>query len=330
MNYFKLITLTLLCSFIASCFLPQGGNDYSGGEDRDDSYYDVRKERDEDRDDVLKRSFTRRSGDVCEKEDRDHECKEQCKEIYRRIRDRDDCEELTIAQVDKLFELWELLEKPDEDELEGVDPEDFDVFLNISIAALEDLVDDWSSRESKEFLYWLINNEDATEVFEKEDDDYDTLTAILREIKSGWNFDNIHEPFVTKIEGGRLMEVAIESRNEKVIEWFMEYIEDKNSDCQDETVSQDCFQVYCRIGDGIDDDSMEDWLDYDSFQSYIEDIVDDRINAVNNTDEPGTGSWFYGESGSDCTNANVGGRCFEDAGDTTDDWVKDLCGGLTS
>ena len=318
MNYFKLITPILLCGLIAGCFPPQSGNN-PGAENRTDSYYDERKRRDDDRREVLDRSYTRRSGNVCEKEDRDHECKEQCKEIYRRIRDRDDCEELTVSQVEKLHELYELLEKPDEDELEGVDPEDFDVFLNISIAALEDLVDDWSSRESKEFLYWLINNEDATEVFEKEDDDYDTLTAVLREIRSGWTFNDIHEPFITKIEGGRLMEVAVESRNEKVIDWFMEYIEDKNNNCQDETVSLACFTVYCKIGDGIDDDSMEDWLDYDSFQSYIEDIVDDKINATNGTGSDGGTGWTYGDGNGE----------YEDAGDITDDWVKDLCGGLT-
>ena len=279
-----------------------------------DHFYDERKRRDDDRREVLDRSYTRRSGNICEKEDRDHECKDQCKEIYRRIRDRDDCEELTVSQVEGLYRIFTALESPVKSQLRQIDPEDFDVFLNISIAALEDLIDDWSSREAKEFLYWLINNEDAATVFEKEDDDYDTLTALLRKVRP-FNFTNIHEPFIT----GRFIEVAVNSGNEKVIEWFMEYIEDKNNACGNETVSKACFTVYCKIGNRINKNAMKSLMGFDSFASYIEDIVDDKINATNGVhSNVGTG-WTYGDGNGE----------YEDSGDITDNWVKDLCGDLT-
>ena len=323
MNYFKLLTSVLLLGFIAGCVAPSSGPGINGdtrfGVDRNDSGYDDIKDKDPDRLGVLRDSRTRRSGKICEDEDRDHECKDLCKEMYRRIGDRDDCEELTVSQIEVLFEMYELLEDPDEDDLDGIDPEDFDVYLNVSISSLDDLVDDWNSRETKEFLYWLINSEEVASVFEKEDNDYKTFTAMLKNIKNFNSDTDIYEPFTTKIENGKLMEVAIDSGNENVIEWFMDYINDENNDCDDESVSKACFEVYCKIGDGIDDDYMEDWLGFDQFESYIEDIIDDKINSpsAEDSDNQGTG-WAYGDEDGE----------FEDLGDISDDWVKDLCGGL--
>ena len=321
MNYFKLLTSVLILGLISACY-PQGGvAPEIVSVERDDYEYDKRKERDDDRDYVLASSSKRRSGNVCEEEHRDHECKNLCKEIYGRVGDRKDCEELTVSQIETLFGLYELLENPDEDDLDEIDPEDFDVYLNVSIASLDDLIDDeWNNRETREFLYWLINNEDVASVFEKEDDDYDTLTAILKNIKS-FDYDDIDEPFTTKIESDKLMEVAIDSGNEMVIKWFMDYIAEKNDHCNDESVSQACFAVYCKIGKGIDKDSVEDWLSYGEFESYIEDIIDDQINAdnVGPSDEISKyEGWTYGEQPGE----------FEDIEDISDNWVRELCGGL--
>ena len=320
MGFFRLTALALLFGFIFSC-LPQGQDGYSDIRvDRGDEAYNELKDRDPDRKYVLDTKGTRRSGRACEDEDRDHECKDLCKEMYRRIGDRDDCEEQSVAQIEVLFDVYELLEEPDEDELDEIDAEDFDVYLNISISSLDDLVDDWNSRESREFLYWLINNEAAAKVFEKEDDDYKTFTAILKNIKNFSPDSETWEPFITKIEDGKLMEVAIDSGNEHVIEWFMDYIDDENNDCDDESVSRDCFAVYCKIGDGIDDDFMEDWLGFDNFESYIEDIIDDKINSADGTGDDANGSgWEYGDDDGE----------FEDIGDISDDWVGDLCQDLT-
>ena len=324
MNYFKTLVSILTFSFVVGCVPPpQGPNAHSPIQVRDDTRYDDLKERDEDREYVLRDSRKRRSGNVCEDEDRDHECKDMCKEIYGRRGDREDCEELTVSQIEVIFELWEILEEPDEDDLGEIDSEDFDVYLNISISSLDDLVKDWNSREAKEFLYWLINDPDSARVFEKEDDDYDTFSRILKEIRSFNESTETHVPFIQKIEDDKLIEVAIDSGNDEILEWFMDYIEDKNRDCNDNPVSKNCFKVYCTIGEDIDEDYMEDWLSYEVFESYIEDIIDEGVNSDNPTDaggdssEAGTG-WTYGDDDGE----------FEDIGDISDDWVEDLCGGL--
>ncbi|MCY4321281.1 MAG: hypothetical protein OXC37_02605 [Bdellovibrionaceae bacterium] len=327
MNSFKLLVSGLALALLTSCF-PEGGVQREIVTiERDDREYDRRIREDEDRDRVMRTSRERRSGNTCEEElerDRDAQCREDCKEIYNRRGDRDDCEELTVAQIEVLLDLYELLEDPDEDDLNDIDPEDFDVYLNVSIESLDDLVDDeWNRREAREFLFWLINNEDSARVFEKEDDDYKTLTAILDEINN-FDFRNIDEPFTTKLDDDKLMEVAIDSGNEMIIEWFMDYINDKNPACDSESVSKECFRVYCRIGEGIHDDFMEDWLSYDAFESYIEDIIDEGINSTtpsivlrDDSEDAGDG-WEYG-----------GGQDqFENINDIRDDWVDELCGTL--
>ena len=73
------------------------------------------------------------------------------------VDDRDDCEELPVEQIDRLADLHETLEDPDDDDLEEIDLEDFDVYLNVSIEAFEDLVRKYNSREAKSFLYWMVD-----------------------------------------------------------------------------------------------------------------------------------------------------------------------------
>ena len=320
MNHFKWVIPVILFSFITSCSPTQ----LDMLDERSDEYYEERKRRDDDRRAVLNFSRIRRSGRLCKDEGKNHECYDWCKEIYRTLGDKKDCvEELTVSQIEKIFELYELLEDPNASDLIKVEPEDFDVYLNISIRSLEDLIDRWNERESKEFLYWLLNNKNLAKIFEKEDKDHDTFTALLQNIKS-FNYNEIHKPFIAKIENGRLMEVAIDSGNEKTMEWFIDYIEDKNEACRDETVSKDCFAVYCKIGEGLDNDHVEKWLDeFNEFESYIKIIIEDGVNAVN----PTTASGKAVNSGTGWTYGRGNGQ-YRDIKDITSDWVKDLCGGL--
>ena len=116
------------------------------------------------------------------------------------------------------------------------------------------------------------------------------------------------------------MEVAIKSGNEHVIEWFMDYIEEENNACGFETASKACFKVYCKIGNGIHRGAIKDWTNYDAFRSYLEDIVDDKINATNGSGSDAGRGWTYGHP--------TGKGKFETLNEVSDNWVRDLCGGL--
>ena len=291
--------------------------------------YDTRKLSDTDRDDVMSRSRTRLRGNTCEKElekDKNHDCEEQCKDIYSRRADREDCEELTVRQVEVLVKLHEALEDPDDDVLADLDLEDFDVYLNVSIEPFDKLIRRYSSREAKEVLLWIAENEDVTEIIEDEDDDYKNLASLLDKLESNNSGVDLWRPFVKNINGSdKLMEVVIEEGNEVALSWFQNYINDQSTCENGDDTDLDCFTIYCKIGDGIDEDSSQDWLDYEDFQDYIDDIIDKGTNGVTDDDYPSDGKWCReGATLLTCTKIN---KIIEDEGDV-DKWVDDLCGGL--
>jgi len=309
MNNLKLISGIILFSFLVGCSSPTPVQPVKSVV-KSDSYYDERNENDPDRGAVLDGSIKRRPGDICEKEDRNHECREICDDIYSRRNDQSDCEKLTVLQIEKLETLHELLENPNDDDLASVDVGDLDVYLNISTAPFDKLIGKYSRGEAKEVMFWVVTNTGIARVIEKEEDDFDVLDKLLKELVS-FSYDNIHEAFITKIDGGdRLMEVAIEEGVEDTIDWFVNYINEKNRHCEDEEVSEDCFEVYCKIGNGIDDEQEDDWLDIEDFEDYINDIIEDGIN------KSGT------DSGSDYWGAT--NNKHEDV-DDINDWVDDLC-----
>ena len=285
-------------------------------DNRTGEYYKERRSNDEDRDDVIRNSRRRYSGNTCEDEGKNHDCVDQCRDIYSRRSDKDDCEELSVAQIERLVEIHELLEDPDEDDLPSIDPEDFDVYLNISIEPLDKFVGKYSTNEAKEFMVWLIDDENAFNIFQKEDDEYETLQGLLGGISSGdVRNDNIYKPFIAKIESGyRLMEFAVDSGDEDVIEWFMDYIFEKNSNCERDEITTACFTLYCKIGKEMDRDYRDDWLRFDNFQEYIDEIISDGIN---NDGGSNSGTYYWGSASNK----------YEDTGDI-DDWYDDLCSGL--
>lgn len=313
MCYLKSIGLLGLVYVLIGCPpQPLNVNTSNPNPIRDD--YDKRKNTDRDRGRVLTDARRRYSGRTCEQEDRDHQCKEDCRDIYSRRGDRDDCEELPIAQITELIKLHELLEDPDEDDLnDDVQHEDFDVYLNVSIAPLDRHIGKYNSKDAKVFMKWMIENSDVAKVFQKEDDDYKTLRSLLKEIQDFSGNNQIHLPFIESIDSGdKLMEVAIDVGDEEILEWFQEYINEENSDCEDDETESDCFTVYCKIGDGIEDDSADDWLGFESFEEYIDEIIEEETNGTRWTpsrNRPGEAD------------------AYQDSRDL-DDWVDDLCDGL--
>ena len=86
---------------------------------------------DSDRDETLSRA---RRGDSCEDERESHECYELCKKMYKRVDDKEDCWKLTPDSIESIYDVWTALERGRLGDLEDIDPEDLDVFLNLSIA----------------------------------------------------------------------------------------------------------------------------------------------------------------------------------------------------
>ena len=313
MIYLKSIALAFLFIFLTNC----GGGGASNNLQQNplDRDYDQRIIDDENRTSILEESKKRYSGGSCEEEDdRGHECVEQCRDIYNRRADREDCEELPIAQIQVLSELHELLEDPDDDELRNIDLEDLEVYLNVSIAGFDSHIGRYSRNESKEVLFWIAENEDISNLFSDEDDEFKALEALFKEVVDG-SFSpgsDTHLPFIERVDGNnRLIEIVIDAGNESALEWFHSYITETATDCSgnSDEVSLECFKVFCRIGKGIDPDFRENWLSFEDFEEYIDDIIQAEINGAS-----------YGSIDTTFWDTDD----FDDAGNVTD-FYTELC-----
>ena len=311
--------------FLGSCFGPPVNNAPVVVE-RTDNDYETKKAKDEDRDTVIKRTSRTISGDTeqCEDKDKKHKCYEYCDDMFRSNSDEDDCEELTVAQIEAIWELYELLEDPDADDLGDINSEVFDLYVNISIKSLDDLIGDYSRSDAEEFLIWLIKNAEIAKIFRKEDDEHKSLEALLKSFSGSYTSSDqgISTPFLKKLDSDKLIEEALGS--ELILEWFQDYIDEKNTACKSDAETRACFAVYCKIGEGMDDDLRDDWLDSDKFEGYIEDIIDEKVNSRQGTGSNRNATGWIHEDAAGSDNDEIG-----DLGDLDDDWVDELCQGLT-
>ena len=296
---------------------------------RTDAEYEDKRNRDTDRDDVIREMRDRYSGDVCEDLDRkDKEyCEDICNDIYKQRKDRRECEELEIHLIEDLKEVYEALEDGDEDDFRSIDYDLFDTYLNTGISGLDDIIDDYTSREAEEFLLWLIEDRDFAEIFIKEDDDYKVLEALFKQIDKNYNSNSeTWAIFSERIGDDDLMETLINEGDEETMEWFFDFINDSNSACKDDTESRECFKVYCNIGSNLQNREQEDWLDdFELLEDYLEDVISDKVNSNQGTPCINDG-WTFGEddkrSSPEIDELDDLDRILNSGNDT---WVNVLC-----
>ena len=200
----------------------------------------------------------------------DRDCEEICDDIFDRRRDREDCEELNIATVERFDEVYKLLEDPDEDDLSDINPEDLDALISISIEPLDDLVGGYSSREAKEVAAWIAENSDVAEVFESEDDDFELFEAIFGEIGGGRS--NAFEGLEKSITGrDSFVDILVQDNNIEAFEWVQNYFEDEcSSKSQDEELC--VLSRWCHLD--FDNDTEEELLDTEEFEDLLNDLID--------------------------------------------------------
>ena len=263
---------------------------------------------------------------LCKNTNNSHSCRSICNSIYLSPQERSNCRGLSISKVNRLEEVHDFFKTPNRDELTEVVPNDFNMYLNLSINPLGELVSGYSKFEAEEFILWLISNEDFAKKFKQGDNDNEILTKLLEGVfnkshvektpvtryLAQWDDDldkNIHEVFLTQLDGNhKLMEVLIQSGSQNSMNRFMDYINNNNSHCAKNPTSLNCFTVYCKIGYGIKDYSRENWLLFEKFKTYITGII---LKGVNRTSEKsGVFEW-----------QNLAIQSLQD----TDDWLSDLC-----
>ena len=317
MNKFILVLLFLIVLILHGCSSEQ--------ETRTDETYANKKESDTDRESVIERTAKKFKGNLCKDEDSNHNCYKYCQQMYRINDDEQDCiNKLTTGQVNAIYEVYKVLKNPDEDKLKDIDVDAFNLFLNLSIAGLDDLIDDYTRRDASRVLGWIIDNEKIARVFIKEDKKYASFLKLLKELSSRTiTASNFHVPFTLSVGGSVLMTLVIE-QDDFVIDWVHDFINEKNTHCKKSRETKACFTVYCKIGKSMSAKARKNWLKSDKLENYIRDIINEKINSRQGTgSERNTRGW---------THEDAAGSSSSEIGDIkdVDDWVDDLCMGLTS
>ena len=147
----------------------------------------------------------------------DSACAQICDDIFSRRRFKDECTDLSTVSVGKIKKVVDVLNDPDEDNLENMELEALRLLLSINVRPLEKAVDGWNPGKQKNFLAWLAQEPMATEIIAKFDN-----FEIFEEL-FGSNKTNIISKLNQSIEArDSFVEVALEEGNETALEWIQE------------------------------------------------------------------------------------------------------------
>ena len=285
----------------------------------------------------------RLGGDPCKDEDIDAQCREDCDEIYRNNRYVEDCiGEYSPAQIEELFVIHETITDPDDRNLSRIKSDALTAYMEISPRPFEKAVRDGDFKDSdaETVLLWIIDNDDIAESILNEDSDFTILEELLYRVDD----DNIVEALTESIDRTQsVIELSAQAGNSYTLQWFIDYLFETEADCKDKE-SLACFKLVCQIGDDTEERERVDWLDSSEFfQDYIDEIIDEQVNACYCTESDWRGTPEAGDacSGRDdtadkCmpTNTNpqetkrwdVGGRNVRDGHESLrEDFVQELC-----
>ena len=266
-----------------------------------EAYLEKHKER---RDNTLREFRT----DECSE---DSDCRATCRDIYRTRGESKECESLSIKKVKDLEEIHEELENPSFSDLEKIRHKDLEVYLDVGISGLNKHVSKWSKSQVKALLSWIAHEDRIADILRSRDDDSDFLKDLLEEFGQG---NSNSEKYLDALQrsltnGDSFLEIAIEATNEEALDWVHDFMENEEvGSCGEgdiETVN--CLYTYCDIASSMSEKEADKWLEFDYFEGYIENIIDEEVNGSRN---PSGSQWDT----NDITSINEVG-----------DWWKDLC-----
>ena len=189
-----------------------------------------------------------------------------CADIFRSRIDRSDCEEFSTADVEDMEEVFEILENPDEDDLDGLDHQALELLLDISTDPLETAVSRMNRREKREFLFWLVENEEAIWSIAEEEDEFEILGEL---------FGETEEEIISNLNraidyGDSFVELALDEGNEEALDWihnFFGYKCEQYERCIFE-------QYYCKLS--LNTYAEEAYFGYDFFKDVLDTVLEDH------------------------------------------------------
>ena len=157
--------------------------------------------------------------------DSDVKCKEDeiCAEVCDDFFSGKDESKCLESPVELVYEFDILIESLDDGDVEDVEPEILDCLLEIDDGPFTKELRRLSSREAKEFLELIAEDEDLAEVMEdQETSNYTFLTGLLSRSGSS-NLLSAENNFPS------FLNILIEEDNEGAWDWFNSYVEDYKS-----------------------------------------------------------------------------------------------------
>ena len=224
------------------------------------------RDRDRDRDTPREPRYTDRRTGECGK---DRKCEELCDDMFRSRKDRDECEEFSIADVKRMNDVFDVLDKPNADDLEALDIKDLDMLLSISSKPLETAVGRMNQSEKKKFLVWMAEDSEAAQTIEGAEDDY----SILKELFGSSKTNIITELNKSIDSGDSFVEIILKEGNDVAVGWIDDFFGDQ---CDSNSNYEKCVfkDYYCALS--LDNDAEEEYFEHDFFIDLLDEILSEE------------------------------------------------------
>ncbi|MDE0151829.1 MAG: hypothetical protein OXK80_04970 [Bdellovibrionales bacterium] len=239
---------------------------------------------------------TREGGGNCEG---DNDCEDQCDDLFNG-RDYEECLDLSVNEVQGMWNAFDedkgILEDPDDDDLEDIHPEDIKNAMEIDDSLWDQFVDDYSTSEAGDVLYWIADDECIYEAIEDSFDEQDDLENFMEDlfdqVDNGGLIAAAKEPLGDDPkDDDNFLVLARQTGNDRAVDLIHELL-------WEECISDTSSTAYNSIQDDDDQNSAcllgELYCTLDSDDDYIfEDVFDDVVdNEIDNFIRGGSTSGF--------------------------------------
>ena len=246
-----------------------------------------------------------------------HKCNKMCEDIYKEQNHREQCRNLPVGQIEKMLDIHDVLEDPDDRDLKFIYlkySDDFKAYLDISFLPFYSFIPNYTKRETEEVLVWMLDYPAIIKLIGDVDTELSIIKRLFQKYIKGFDPNiSIHRLFTQDVVSSyNFMEAIIDEDDYETLDWSYNHIITKSETCSGgKEISLECFTTFCEIGKDIDKESREEWLYLSElFITYISEIIKAQING---TASPDTNQW-------DTNN-------IKDVDDVTD-FYEGLCGNL--
>ena len=233
-------------------------------EEKDSSFFQLRREKDTDRNKTLEQSHNiYAGGGICSS---DFSCMEICDQIFSFESDEKDCLQLPIPQVYRFETLYSQIHEKDMSSLKEINVFDLKVFLNLSPEPFLKVLRTLGPISAKVFLNWIAEDWKVAEVFTKEDWDFLFLEIFLNEIQLS-PISSLKEEVS---EGRTFVELAWLKQNDSALFWLHDYFKEVQClDVKEEKADSCVLAQYCRISESFQRDIMKEIMGFEKLKQIL-------------------------------------------------------------